>query len=247
MLVILGICAWFAYRQYKDSKVFEAKASFIYIELQKKTYGEMLDKLQDMIEAKSYNRVADALSVAPEKARAIVSIAALNLYGSRLSEDITEKNQSFYVQVVAADAHVFDSLQYAIENYLNNNVLVKELVARKRKTLQEKITYQRSELAMLDSLKLAYTRSVAQSSGSAYPAATQMNPVPVYERGEKVLHDITEMEALLADYRAVQTQDRFLVTEQPVGKSATSIAIRYLAIFVLASIGLIFLISMFRK
>jgi hypothetical protein len=247
LIILLGGFTYLAYKDFKDSKVFEAKASFVYIELQKKTYGEMLDKVQDMIKAKSYNRVAEALSISPEQARSIIFISAQNIYGSKLSEDITEKNKSFYVNVMATNSKVFDSLQYAIEHYLNNNVLVKELVDRTTKTLQQKIAYQKSELAMLDSLKVAYTRGLSQSTGSMYPASGQFNPVALYEKSEKIVHDLANMEAQVADYRAVQTQDRFMVTEQPVGKSAFSFAARYLALFVVSAIGLFFLLSIFRK
>lgn len=247
MIPLLIIFAALGYKQYKDSKIFEAKASFVYIELQKKTYGEMLDKLQDMIEAKSYHRVAEALSIPVDEAKSIIAISAQNVYGSKLSEDITEKTRFFYVNVEATDSKVFDSLQYSVEHYLNNNVLVKELVARKTKMLEQKVAFQKSELAMLDSLKVAYTKSLSQSSGSAYPVANQFNPVTLYERGEKIIHDITSMQGLLDDYRAVQTQDRFLVTESPVGKSVITTAVKYFAFFLLSCIGLFFLLSIFRK
>jgi hypothetical protein len=247
MIPLLIIFAALGYKQYKDSKIFEAKASFVYIELQKKTYGEMLDKLQDMIEAKSYHRVAEALAIPTDEAKSIIAISAQNIYGSKLSEDITEKTRFFYVNVEATDSKVFDSLQYSVEHYLNNNVLVKELVARKTKMLQQKVAFQKSELAMLDSLKVAYTKSLSQSSGSAYPVANQFNPVTLYERGEKIIHDITSMQGLLDDYRAVQTQDRFLVTESPVGKSVITTAVKYFAFFLLSCIGLFFLLSIFRK
>lgn len=247
MIVLLAMFAVIGYKQYKDSRIFEAKASFVYIELQKKTYGEMLDKLQDMIKTKSYNRVAEALTIPIGQARSIVTISAQNIYGSRLSEDITEKDKLFYVNVEAVNSKVFDSLQYSIEHYLNNNVLVKELVARKTKMLQQKIAYQKSELAMLDSLKVAYTQSLIHSSGSVYPATNQFDPVRMYEKGEKIVHDITSMQGLLDDYRAVQTQDRFLVTESPVGKSVIATVVKYFAFFLVSCIGLFFLLSIFKK
>jgi hypothetical protein len=247
MIPLLVIFAAIGYKQYQDSKVFEAKASFVYIELQKKTYGEMLDKLQDMIEAKSYNRVAEALAIPIDEARSIIAISAQNIQGSKLSEDITEKTRFFYVNVEARNSKVFDSLQYSIEHYLNNNVLVKELIARRTKMLQQKIAYHKAELAMLDSLKAAYTKSLSQSSGSVYPAASQFDPVPMYEKGEKIVHDITSMQGLLDDYRAVQTQDRFLVTESPTGKSVISTVVKYFAFFLLSCIGLFFLLSIFKK
>ncbi|MFA6058772.1 MAG: hypothetical protein WC756_11285 [Taibaiella sp.] len=247
MIPLFIIFAVIGYKQYKDGKVFEAKASFVYIELQKKTYGEMLDKLQDMIEAQSYSRVAEALAIPIDEAKSIIAISAQNIYGAKLSEDITEKTRFFYINVEATDSKVFDSLQYSIEHYLNNNVLVKELVARKTKMLEQKIAYQKSELAMLDSLKVAYTKSLSQASGSAYPVANQFNPVTLYERGEKIIHDITSMQGLLDDYRAVQTQDGFLVTESPTGKSLISTIAKYFAFFLLSCIGLFFLLSIFKK
>lgn len=247
VVILFAVFAALGYSQFKDSKVFEAKASFIYTELQKKTYGEMLDKLQDMIKAKSYNRVAAALSIPVEEARSINTISAQNIYGSKLSEDVTEKDKLFYVEVSASNSKVFDSLQYSIEYYLNHNVLVTELINKRTNMLRQKIAYLKTEMVMIDSLKSAYTKSLSQSSGSVYPAASSLNPVPIYEKSEKILHDITSMEGLVSDNRAVQMQDRFLITEEPEGKSVLSFVVKYFALFLVSCIGLFFLLSIFKK
>lgn len=246
-ILLLAVAGFLGFREYRNSKSFEAKASFVYIELQKKTYGEMLDKLQDMIKAGSGNRVAEALGISPERARHIISLHADNIYGSKLSEDITEKNQLFYVTVTASEGSLYDSLHYAIERYLNNNVMVGEIVARRKKMLVQQIAYLKNDLAMLDSLKAAYTRNLNHASGTVFPAAGNADLVPLYEKGQKIVHDISDMESLLGDYRAVQTQDRFMVTEAPVGKPAVAIAAKYLALWVLACAALFFLLSIFRK
>jgi hypothetical protein len=247
VIILFAVFAVVGYKQYKDSKLFEAKASFIYSELQKKTYGEMLDKVEDMVKAKSYHRVASALAIPVEEARSIISISAQNIYGSKLSEDITERNKIFYVEVSATQSKVFDSLQYSIEYYLNHNVLVKELVAKRSRMLQQKIAYLKTEMVMMDSLKAAYTRSLAQSSGSVYPTGSSFNPVELYEKSEKIVHDITSMEGLVNDNRSVQMQDRFMVTEEPNGKSPLTFAIKYFALFLVSCIGLFFLLSIFKK
>jgi len=246
VILLIGFSA-LGYYKYKESRVFEAKASFVYQELQKKTYGEMLDKLDYMIQSGSYAKVAAALSLSPELARSILAINAENIYGAKLSEDITETRKLFYVNVVAAKGQVFDSLQYAIEHYLNNNVMVKELVSKQTRILLEKIAHTKQDLVRLDSLKIAYNHSLDKPSSALYPSGSPFNPVLIYEKGEKMLHDITAMQALVDDYRVVRTQDRFMVTEMPYGKSAITFAVKYFAFFLASCFALFFLLSIFKK
>ncbi len=246
LIVLLIGCAALGYKQYQQSHVFEARSSYVYVELQKKTYGEMVDKLQDMIKAGSYNRLAASLQLPVAQARDIVDLKAENIYGSRLSEDVTEEKKLFYINVVATNSTVFDTLQHALENYLNNNILVKETIDRKKKILQQKIAYQETELIMLDSLKAAYTKSLERPTGGIYPANAPFNPVLLYEKGEKINQDLADMKALLADYRAVQTQDKFLVTEEPDRKTR-SFVLRYTGLFLVLSLALVFILSMFKK
>lgn len=246
LLVLLAVFAVLGYYRYKGSKVFEARASYVYVELQKKTYGEMIDKLQDMIKSGSYNRLAGSLQISGAQAKSIVALKAENIFGAKLSEDITEDKKQFYIHVTATNNTVFDTLQYALENYLNNNVLVKETIARKKKILQQRVTYLEGELVMLDSLKVAYTKSLDKPSAGVYPSNTQFNPVQLYEKGEKINQDLADMRTLLDDYRAVQTQDRFLVAEEPAEK-AVSTAVKYFALYLIAVIALIFMLSIFKK
>lgn len=245
--VLLVAFAILGYYKYKESRVFEAKASFVYQELQKKTYGEMLDKLDYMIQSGSYNKVANALSLTPEQARSILAINAENIYGAKLSEDITESKKLFYVSVVSTQGQIFDSLQYTIERYLNSNVMVKELVGKQTKILLQKIAHTKEDLIRLDSLKVAYNHSLGKPASALYPSGSPFNPVLIYEKGEKMLHDITAMQALVDDYRVVRTQDKFMVTEMPYGKSGLTFGIKYFAFFLASCIALFFLLSIFKK
>lgn len=246
LVLLAGFTVLGAY-QYQKTKIFEAKASFLFSELQMKTYGEMVDKLQDMIKYKSYGRLATALKLPENQAVAILDIKAENRHGARLSEDISDKKIPFYIRVVASNNQVFDTLQGALENYLNNNTYVQEMLARSSRILEQNIAYGRRELAMLDSLKMAYTRSLDKPASSVYPSANAFNPVMLYEKGEKINMDLAKMQAQLDDRRAVHTLDKFMVTEGPMQKSIWFFGLRYLIFFSVASVVLMFILSIFRK
>jgi hypothetical protein len=246
LLLLAGFLA-FGYYQYKAQKSFTAKASYIYSELPKKIYGEMMDKLQDMVKSGSYNQVARSLNMPPGQVRAINDISAQNIYGSRLSEDVTEDNKTFYITVSADNNTVFDTLQPAIENYLNSNVLAVQTMTRKRTILEQKIAYLKTELVLLDSLKKAYTQSLSKSSAVVSATTNPFNPVELYEKSEKINHDIADMESLLVNYKAVQVQDSFLVRESPYQKSLPSYLVKYGVYFLITSLLLIFIQSIFKK
>src|ERR1700744_3445167 len=65
VLILLVAVAFTAlgFYQYKFLRSYTSRASFTYIESQKKFYGEMADKLQDLIKTGSYKQVAKSLNL----------------------------------------------------------------------------------------------------------------------------------------------------------------------------------------
>jgi len=234
-----------AYYQYSHQRFFKATASYVISELTPKTYGEMVDKLQDMILSGSYRQVASELNISLAEASSITAISAQNIYGSKSSEDMDKKSNAFYVTVTATDNKVFAILQPAIEAYLNNNMLTRKMVRQKVVKMEQRLVYLKTESVQLDSLKAAYTRSLEKSSSSVSPNANPFNPVALYERSDKNNQEIVEINMLLQDQRAVVTADKFLTRENAVENSLPSYLVKYFFLFLAASLFVIFLISLF--
>jgi hypothetical protein len=249
LLLLLGMgFAALAVYQYKYSRSYTAKASYLYIESQKKTYGEMVDKLGEMLKTRSYDRIAQALHISLPQAQSIYAIDAVNVRGAKLSEDITEDTKSFYISVSAGNNTVFDTLQTALLYYLNNNIHIRQRMIFNRTRIEQDITYLKGELARMDSLKVAYTNSLGkQSTSIGIVSGTPFNPVEIYEKSEKINRDISDEEALLNNnYQAVQVLDGFMVSQSP-SQTMTSFAIKCFIYYLVCSFLLLFVISIFKN
>lgn len=244
-LLLFAVAMGAAYYQYIHQRFFKATASYVINELTPKTYGEMLDKLQDMILSGSYGQVASELNISLEQASSISAISAQNIYGSKSSEDMDKKSNSFYVTVTATNNKVFAILQPAIEAYLNNNILTRKMVQQKVSKMEQRLAYLKNESAQLDSLKAAYTRSLEKTTSSVSPNANPFNPVQLYERSDKNNQEMVEINILLQDQRAVVTADKFLTREHAVENSLPSYLVKYFLLFLATSLFVIFLISLF--
>ena len=236
-----------AFYQYKYLRSYTARASFVYIESQKRIYGEMIDKLQLMIKTGSYNQVAKSLNLPLSQAQTIVGLNAVNGQGPKLSEDVTENTKLFYIDVTATNNQVFDTLQSALEYYLNNNVFIKRKMIYNKERIGNDIAYMKQELIRLDSLKVAYTNSLGKANTAVAIGSNAFNPSDIYVKSEKISSEIHDLEALLGNnYKAVQIQDGFMVGQSP-NDSLFAIAAKCFVYFIVVSFGLIFVISIFRK
>jgi hypothetical protein len=249
-LLFILLCVGFlglGYYQYITQATFTATSSYVYNELSKKMYGEMIDKLEDMVLSGSYHQVAEALKISEKEAMTITYISAQNAYGSKLSEDITNKEKYFYITLITTNNKMFERLQPAIEDYLNSNLLVIKMVKQKFQKMEERLIYLKKEQVMLDSLKIAYTQSLEKVSSSVTPNSNPFNPVELYEKSGKINQEIVDMNALIQDKRAVITADKFMVKEHARENSLVSFMVKYFLLFIASSLLLIFLFSMFKK
>jgi hypothetical protein len=121
--VAVVISAWQYYRYTKKTPYYENKASYVYYDLHKKNFGEMIEELNHYLNIRDFKQVAHKLNIPVEEANKIIECKALNLYGSNLSEDITESKHPFYVVVKTKDSQTPDSLSYHIKAYFNSNPL----------------------------------------------------------------------------------------------------------------------------
>lgn len=229
---------------WQSAKIFEGKALYAYTSLQRKLYGEAIDNVNDLLQARSYSQLQAILHLDRQQLSTIRSIAATNNVGSKLSDDLTENNAKiFYLSVKTTNQQVFQRLDTVLEHYLNQNIAVQELQQQRVVKFNSAITYRQKELVALDSLTRAYTASLTKPGTAMF--STQKDPVSaqaLLEKGERITEEIADMQSFLADPRAVKLQRPFLVSEVPLHRSAFKITAMALAVFLLTSGILVFLL-----
>lgn len=240
------VSGWAVFRVKTHIPLFESKASFVYLELHKKTYGEMLDQLTATVQEKAYGQLAKSLNITEGQAGKIMSIEALNMYGSKLSEDITTDKSPFYISIKALDKRAFDSLALKLSDYLNDNPYYQATIKRKQAKLIEEVAQLRHELQLLDSFKYRYLRSNMAITHMVAPG-TAFDPVALFDKSIDVHRSIVEKEDAIQNTASVALLNGFRVPERPTFLHKTTLFVKALLLFVIAMVAILFYSIVFQK
>lgn len=235
LLLAIGIGS----RYYNKTQVYTNKASFSYTELRRQLYGEMIDKLNDLVQTQSYTQLQKVLPRPIEQLKSITSIKATNIYGSLLSDDPTENDvRLFYITVTATNYNAFDSLDLQLDQYLNSNIAARETMENKKIKYEEALVYRQRQLDNIDTLLHFYTRHPIDS-------ITNMTTT-LFATGNHIVEEMSYMRFALKDLRGVKLQEPFLIGEGLPGFSKTKVilivavaffAVSFLLILILSNIG----------
>lgn len=237
-----------AYYKFKNTKpYFDAKATLTFTTFNKKTFGEMIDKLRKLSLSGSYKTLSEKLNIKETEAEKIVDIEALNIAGSPLADDITENKQPFYIRVKLEDRQMADSLLVRIENYLNNNPQVKIQMANNLIKMKEKLVYINEQIHKLDSLKMAYRFYLAQQTINSGGVVNTFNPVDLFTASEKLFATKADLEWGIINNKVVKVLDPFIIDDFPVVASLPNLLIKYAGLGLLMGIMLSLVLYTFKK
>lgn len=223
-------------RYQKSTPYFETKATFYYIELNKKIYGEMLDKINVLAETKSYKLLSQKLNISEKEASGILAIKGLNIANSPLSEDITEVKVPFYIQIKILDRNIADKVLYGLEFYLNSNRVGKEIIENNIVKLKRRIVFLDAELQKIDSLRLAYNYYLTQTNINSNKLVNNLSIKDIFKKSEEVFIERNDLELTLKNYKSVHILDNFIVPDAPTKLSLIVEIVKFLIIGILISI-----------
>lgn len=225
--LVLGLIVGYIYYSKKPS-YFKASMVVVFNELTKKTYAEILDQLDKLTTPESAERLAAELKVSGEVANSILLIDAKNINNGPLRMDTSTKTrQPFKIILTLTNNKSADTLQTGIINYLNNNPYLKKFKEEQRRNFIDKISFIDRELAKLDSLKNAYTRSLASGNSSTiYNNA--FDPAEIYVHSNDLVDQKqTMLSSINVEGTAISVIDGFKITSSPQSASL----LRYLLAF----------------
>jgi hypothetical protein len=145
--------------QYKATMVCE------FTSLSKKTYGEMLQQLNDLAENHSHAQLAAALSIPENEANAIIEISGLNITGTPLYDDYTGDRGPMYITVTSTNRNVFANLQHQLPEYLGNHSPFRvKRNKMEREQCERRIFQFKNDMILLDSLISAYALHIKNTT-----------------------------------------------------------------------------------
>ncbi|HUR10955.1 MAG TPA: hypothetical protein VM012_06280 [Flavitalea sp.] len=239
---LVGLVTGYLYYTVKQNSY---KVSMIveFTELNRRTFGEIIDQLNTLVLTNSQQKLASVLQVDLQTAKSIGFIDSRNMNDEPLAKDTSTRTGTFKLIVHVNSNSNGDTLQAAIVRYLNNNPYLLHVKESNKKIYEEKLAYINSELARLDSLKAEYNRFLASSKISSTIYNNAFNPAEIYIHSNNLLN---QREFILR-WLELNSSPVFIVagfknTEHPESGSL----VKFLILFGLGGALAGFLIAMYR-
>ncbi len=201
--------AWWAIKP----KVYEAEMTVSYVHYEKKIYADMLEKLNQLIESKSYTSLSQLLDLPEASFGKLRGIKAYNIRKEELTKDLSTEKIPFYIIVQVTDLDILSDLEPALVQYLDGTDFIQDRLAYMKNKSENELIFLENRLATVDSLSRMLV--IQDDKMLSEKAVTRMEllqeTLTVYSR-------IQEVQGSLAFNLNIEVLDGFIANEKPSGK-----------------------------
>lgn len=139
-------------RLYGESQEFEMTSTFVYGDLHPKVFGDMIAKANTLIANRETEQVSQLLALKPSQVGRISSIKVADSRGKSLVDNYTMNKEPMIITVKMSAPIPGDSLQTAINTYLNSNPFSAKRLDMKKRLLTEELSFINNKQATIDSV-----------------------------------------------------------------------------------------------
>jgi hypothetical protein len=233
LALIIAVFMGVAYLGYTTIKPFYTSSmTLVLANIRNEFIEDQLNKLSEMIDDDNFEAVAERLDITPAAAREIKEMKFLNLDQNRIDEDSVLTGSPFRIELTIYDPQLFETLEPAITNYLENNRYFARQKRIKQRQVENMISKLKGEISSIDSLKTTISEPKGPVNGFVY--GQPIDPTNLYRESISMYKEQVDLEADLEKLANVEIVTGFTPRLRPTGPSLK----RYLAISGL--IGLLF-------
>ena len=218
-----GVYSWVK----KD--IYHSTMTVSYAQLEKKIYGDMLFKLDQLIESKQYNSLAFLLGMTEEQVSEIKKVDGINIHNKPLINDISVEKVPFYIVVEVYDPDILPELQESLVNYISQSDFIYERLKLNERNYRNEIIHMKNQLAYMDSLKVLLLSDCAELDGDAVKNLDQLN-----KNQNEIFGRIRDLEAALQFNKNIEVMDGFIAQQDSPSKTL----INFILIGIAIGIGL---------
>lgn len=205
--IVGGVFAWFK----KD--IYHSQMTVSYAQLEKKIYGDMLFKLNQLVQNEQYNELSVLLDLPVEQSQDIKSIKGINIHNQELTTDLSVEKVPFYIVVEVYNRDVLDDLENSIVDYLSQSAFVKERLELNARNYKKEIEHLTNQLAYMDSLKVLLMSDCADLDGDVVENLNKLN-----ESQNVIFGKIRDYNAALQFNKNIEIMDAFIAQHQSKSK-----------------------------
>jgi len=202
-----GVFSWLK----KD--IYHSQMTVSYAQLEKKIYGDMLFKLNQLVQNEQYNELSVLLDLPVEQSQDIKSIKGINIHNQELTTDLSVEKVPFYIVVEVYNRDVLDDLENSIVDYLSHSAFVKERLELNARNYKKEIEHLTNQLAYMDSLKVLLMSDCADLDGDVVENLNKLN-----ESQNVIFGKIRDYNAALQFNKNIEIMDAFIAQHQSKSK-----------------------------
>lgn len=209
LVIFIGVLVFI---NYKKSSVYKASFTVTYEDLTRKVYGDRLSKVNTLLQNNT-GKASSLLNASDPALKSLKHIEGKNILGEALSEDLNTDKIPFVVNMHVTDTSYVDELQESILNFLENgNRYLSEKRQMKINEYQDELKFINKQLAMMDTLKIAYNGAESTTSSSKKSSSTDGSTL--YELSYDLYKRKQELNERLSMPKNLYVIDDAIVTNQ---------------------------------
>lgn len=214
VMVVAGI--GLSYIVFKVTKPFYTSSmTLVLANIRNEFIEDQLNKLSDMINDDNFEAVAERLDISPESARQVKEMKFINLDQDRVEEDSVLTGSPFRIELAIYDPQLFESLEPAITNYLENNRYFARQKRIKQRQVQSMISKLKGEISSIDSMKTVVSEPRGPVNGFVY--GQPIDPTNLYRESITMYKEQVNLEADLDRLANVEIVTGFIPRLRPTG------------------------------
>ena len=235
LLIFALIAAAGIYYSGKKAAYYESDMACVYNHMHKKTYGEMIRKLNTLAQTGSYTTLGKILNMPAEKVKSVISLEAQNIAGAPLYEDVSPGKFSFYIVVKATNAAVYADLQPALLQYMNTTPYQALRNKLEEKKLSQRISYAAQSIQQIDSIVKAYPILLKENEQILDTASNVSNMVGLISYKDKLVNNMLTDESTMATMISVEVIHGFAPSEKPIQPNRTKTILGFIILAAIAA------------
>jgi hypothetical protein len=212
-------------------------------QLPKRTVGEVVNQLDQLIKTGSHSKLASELNLSDKEARQLSSIEASTFDNESMQSDTSSKmHQPFKIVATIRQNDLADKIQLGVANYLNNKPSIKRLKEDKIRITNIKLALIDRDIAKLDTLKTEYNKFLASGKISTTFYSNAFDPGNIYEQSIAILDEKEKLMTWLStDSLPILVIDEF----KPISAPQSASLFKSLLWGTVIAVGICFLLGLF--
>lgn len=216
LIVLVGVGLGFA--AYSVTKPYYVSSmTLVLSDIRNEFVENQLNNLTEMIREDNIIAVSSGLNISPADARQIKDMRFSNLDQDRVAADSILQGSPFRIELSVYDNALFESMEPAIANYLENNRYFLRQKLIRQQMIQSLIAKIKDDIKTLDSLKTNVASPRGPVNGFVY--GEPIDPTNLYRESMALYEEQVKLQSELDQLENIQIVNGFTPRFRPTGPS----------------------------